>query len=91
MQESNSRWNTNFSSITRKNPPRNNSSGIKGVAWNREKHCWEAYIGVHGKRIHLGYSGDLEEAVKARRAAEEKYHDPLITQRKQYKEEQTHA
>ena len=37
-----------------------------------------AYIVVHKKTIYLGRFRTYEEAVAARKAAEEKYHAPLI-------------
>lgn len=90
LRESNSHWKTNFSSISRKKPPKNNTSGAKGVAWNLEKERWEAYIGVHGKRIRLGYFSRKEDAEEARKNAERRYHIPLIEARKQFKEDKTH-
>lgn len=75
-------FNTNFQVITQDKPPRNNSSGVKGVSWNKSKNAWQAYIGLHGNRIHLGRYNNFDDAVKARKNAEEKYYDPLIEQLK---------
>lgn len=63
-------------------PPKNNTSGIKGVTWNKNHKKWEAYISIHGKRKYLGNYDDLEEAQQARQLAEEKYFTPLISQKK---------
>jgi hypothetical protein len=51
-----------------------NTSGHKGVTWNKDKKKWQAYIHHEGRRIHLGYFTDLEEAAKAYREAAVKYH-----------------
>ena len=68
--------------IESKDPPKNNTSGVKGVAWNKDHKKWEAYISIHGKRRYLGNYDDLAEAEQARRLAEEKYFVPLISQKK---------
>lgn len=51
----------------------NNKSGYKGVSWNKNSSKWEAYIKVNNKRIHLKLHETLEEAIEARREAENKY------------------
>ena len=73
----NRKYGTNFGSI-KCEKPKNNTSGHKGVSWNRGHSKWQAYIHVHRTRISLGYFDDIEDAVKARIAAEEKYFDPLL-------------
>lgn len=78
----NRHFNTNFQMIESKDPPKNNTSGVKGVAWNKDHKKWEAYISIHGKRRYLGNYDDLAEAEQARRLAEEKYFVPLISQKK---------
>ncbi|OGN96974.1 MAG: hypothetical protein A2Z77_00560 [Chloroflexi bacterium RBG_13_51_36] len=50
-----------------------NTSGFRGVYWYRWYSKWLAYISVNGKRIHLGYFDDLQDAISARLSAEEKY------------------
>ena len=80
--EKNMEYNTNFQVITQDKPPANNTSGVKGVSWNKEKEAWETYIGIHGKRIRLGIYTRFEDAVQARKRAEEEYHKPLIEELK---------
>jgi len=46
-------------------------SNVLGV-WEY-KNNWQAMIRVSGKRIYLGYFNNKENAVKARKEAEEKY------------------
>lgn len=51
---------------------RNNTSGYTGISWNRQWSKWKAYIGHHGKVVYLGYFDRLQDAVKARKNAEQK-------------------
>lgn len=52
----------------------NNTSGITGVSWNKSKNMWRSYINVAKERIELGFFTNLDDAIVARRQAEEKYH-----------------
>lgn len=47
-----------------------NTSGSRGVNFYHRTGRWRAFIGHHGKRIHLGFFATSEEAVAARAAAE---------------------
>ena len=51
----------------------NNTSGVTGVHFNKGINEWVARIQVNGVRIQLGSFPNFEEAVKARKDAEEKY------------------
>lgn len=51
-----------------------NTSGVTGVTWFKRDSKWMAQIIVDGKHIHLGYYEKFEDAVKARKEAEEKYY-----------------
>jgi hypothetical protein len=75
------RYNTNFGVIERTEPHKNNRSGVKGIWFDKNRELWEAYIGVHGKRIHLGRFKNRDDAVKARALAEEEYFRPLIEEK----------
>lgn len=55
-----------------------NKSGHKGVIWMKSRNKWKAYIGFKGKQISLGYFDDKDEAIKARKRAEEKYYKPYL-------------
>lgn len=43
---------------------KNNSSGIPGVCWQKNRRKWQAHIKVDKKHIFLGYFTDLAEAAK---------------------------
>lgn len=51
----------------------NNTSGVTGVSFYKNSNKWNAYITVNYKKINLGYYINFEEAVEARKRAEEKY------------------
>ena len=51
----------------------NNTSGITGVYWDKNREKWLAAIQKEGKQINLGRYDTKEEAAKARKEAEEKY------------------
>lgn len=51
----------------------NNTSGVTGVKWHSRDNVWESCITVNYKRIYLGRYHKFEDAVKARKEAEEKY------------------
>ena len=51
----------------------NNTSGIVGVYFCKDRNKWRAVIKKDGKKIHLGYFESKEEAIEARSKAEETY------------------
>lgn len=50
-----------------------NTSGIKGVSWKKDKNKWLAYIDFNNKRIFIGYFNNLKDAAKSRIETELKY------------------
>lgn len=52
---------------------RNNTSGVTGVSYNSTSMLWEAQLTKNKKIYHLGSYFNKEDAIKARKAAEEKY------------------
>lgn len=44
---------------------KNNKSGYRGVTFRKDKSKWEAYIGAGGRRNHIGYFENAEEAARA--------------------------
>jgi len=57
---------------------RNNTSGVPGVEWRASKGLWRAGICFKGKRYYLGSFRKFEDAVKARKQAEEDLHDRFL-------------
>ena len=53
--------------------PRKNKSGATGVYWDKRRNYWYSQITYNKKTINLGSFTDFDEAVKARKKAEEKY------------------
>lgn len=58
--------------------PKTNSSGKKGVYYNKKAKKWVAQIKFQGKQIYLGIFADKNKAIAARLAAEEKYFKPIL-------------
>lgn len=52
---------------------KNNKSGVTGVSWNSRDSRWTAAIKFRGKRYHLGTFRRREDAIAARKDAEQKY------------------
>ena len=50
-----------------------NTSGHKGVCWNKQRCKWVAHIAVNSKLIYLGGFIDINDAIVARKDAEVKY------------------
>jgi len=50
---------------------KNNTSGVKGVSYNKKDKRWVAYIDVNGKHYYVGFCKDFDEAVCHRLAAEQ--------------------
>lgn len=51
-----------------------NTSGVKGVTYNKRDSTWMARIGVNGKSISLGTYSSKQLAIQARRDAELRYY-----------------
>lgn len=60
-----------------------NTSGYKGVSYDRRRKKWVAQIQYAGKGYHLGRYEKIEEAIKARKEAEEKIKNHLKEKSKQ--------
>ena len=62
-------------SLNQRNLPlsKRNTSGVVGVWFNKDANKWVAEIRLNYKKISLGYFINKEDAIKARKEAEEKY------------------
>ena len=74
---------TALSNLTQKTPS-NNTSGQKGVFWNKATKRWHSEITIKGKKIYLGSYDNKQDAINARLEAEEKYFKPIL---EKYKKE----
>lgn len=52
---------------------KNNHSGVTGIWWFEDRNRWVAEIRIYNEKKILGYFMNFDEAVKARKQAEEKY------------------
>ena len=57
---------------------KNNTSGVPGVDWWSARQRWRATICFKKKRYYLGAYRSFEDAVKARKQAEENLHDRFL-------------
>ena len=76
--ESNYKEGTSLKNIDVSNPRNDNTSGVTGVSWNKSRQKWECYLNLKGNRIRLGMFSNKEDAIRARKEAEEKYYRPII-------------
>jgi len=53
---------------------KNNTSGVKGVYFNKKQQKWVARIGFNYNKINLGSFEKIEDAARAYKNAEKKYH-----------------
>lgn len=53
--------------------PRNNTSGVVGVSWHKDRQKWQVSIRARGVNRYLGIFGDFDAAVRRRKAAEFAY------------------
>jgi hypothetical protein len=67
----NLRWATISENAMNSQKPKNNTSGVKGVTWNKKANKWQAQIRIDGKLIQLGLFDDIEKATESRQKAVE--------------------
>jgi len=70
---SNLRFATDSQNMMNRSLQSNNTSKVTGVVWNKDRNKWQSQIKVNKKNIYLGRFFNFEDAVKARKEAEEKY------------------
>jgi len=63
---SENKWNTKV--------PITNTSGIKGVCWNKNQMRWNGHVRFKGKQHHVGSFENKEECAKAVKEFREKLH-----------------
>ncbi len=62
----NLRWATRAENNQNRSMRNDNTSGVKGVSWNKTSSSWRATIQIDGIKVHLGYFKNLEDAKQAR-------------------------
>jgi len=67
-----------FENIIHSKTYKNNTSGRKGVYWDKSREKWMAVITYNKNVINLGRYDSFEDAVKAREEAEQIYHKEFI-------------
>lgn len=72
--KSNLRICTNHQNTTNQKLRKDNTSGLKGATWDKNKKKWFAQIRTNRKRMHLGYFNNVLDAAIAYDRAAEKYH-----------------
>ncbi|CAB1242818.1 conserved hypothetical protein [Clostridiaceae bacterium BL-3] len=85
IKEANSVGNTNIAVIKKlisNNKSKVTKSGVKGVGWSKKREKWISYIMFQKKQHILGYFTELEDAIKARKEAEEKYFKSFLEKHK---------
>jgi hypothetical protein len=64
-RRSNLRLATRVQNCRNSRRPSNNTSGWKGVVWDKRKRKWQAHIGLNGRMRFLGYFHSEEQAARA--------------------------
>lgn len=72
-RKSNLRISTSIENAQNKPLKKNNKSGFTGVSWSKSNQKWIASIQVNKNKIYLGSFKLKEDAIKARKIAEDKY------------------
>lgn len=62
----NCRWATQVEQRMNTRVRVDNTSGYKGVSWNKRRSKWRAFINIDGQRIELGYYKYKGDAIKMR-------------------------
>jgi hypothetical protein len=60
---------------------KSNTSGVKGVSWNKRNEKWEAQLKFEGKKLHVGYFIDIKEAETAIKKLREQLHGEFANHR----------
>lgn len=69
----NCKWEIRIKQNRNQRRRKDNTSGFRGVNWNKKMLKWQVYICVNKHQIHLGYFDDLDTAIETRKQAEKRY------------------
>lgn len=79
LKEKHLKENTNLSLISKNKPQSNNkTSGIRGVHWDDTHEKWIAKLNFKGKTVLNKTFSVKQDAINARKEAEEKYFKPIL-------------
>lgn len=78
---------TSLLHIREMNVQSNNTSGVRGVGWVKQKKKWRARIKFKGIYYHLGLYKKLEDAKAARKLAEENFFESFLEEFQKQKAE----
>lgn len=62
-----------------------NTSGVTGVSFNKERNTWDAYISYNKHKISLGRFDNINDAICARLHAEKEYYKEFAPQKHLFK------
>lgn len=69
---------TNIQVLKQDKPMSHNTSGVTGVVWDKSRQKWKAEIIFKNKKYYLGRYENKQDAIKARKEAEEKMHKKFL-------------
>jgi len=69
----NCKWENRLNQNRNQRTRKDNSSGTRGVYFNKQANRWRANISANGKRVHLGDFDNIDEAKNARLDGEKRY------------------
>ena len=73
---------TQIAKMVNPKPTSSSSSGARGVVWLKNAKKWRAMLTFRGEHHYLGIFNTFDEAVEARRAAEDKYFTSFVDEMK---------
>jgi len=76
----NLRWATSRENAANARMPTTNTSGVKGVSWDKSRSKWMVRISINGKQTNLGYFSTIEEATEVRRKSAQEHYGEFCNQ-----------
>lgn len=80
LHEEMRRYGTNWRSLIKQEPYKNNKSGHKGVWYDPVRGVYYAYLSFRKKKYNLGCYKNIQDAINARKEAEENIYAPFIAE-----------
>ena len=70
----NLRYATNSENGMNKSMRKDNTSGVTGISWHKQRNKWRVQIKLNGKGKHIGYFNNLEDAKTTREYVVSQYY-----------------